>query len=87
MTEDPKKRAMLAQQILDNPLFAHSVDSVRQRIVDEMARMPIDSDTKNAKAILGLQMLDRVVKMLTTHIQTGQMLDLEEERKKRFRIF
>jgi hypothetical protein len=84
---DAQKRAAQAQHILDSAVFRESFDAVRERLVQDMATMGTDSDVKNARAILSLQMLDRVRKILVHQIQTGKLLELDEERKKRFRLF
>jgi len=78
-------RAHQVSQILDSKAFQDAVEAVKQQLYEEFARSPLDDENTRLRARVGVDMLDRVLKHLRKHIDTGKMATqaLAEVDKKR----
>jgi len=70
-----------ARELLDNPVFQEIWTNLEQQIVKELKRSsPRDADGRE-KAILMLQLLEKLKSMIQQSIDTGKMASLEITRK------
>jgi hypothetical protein len=66
-------RAHQVSQILDSGAFQNAVEAVKQQLYEDFARSPLDDDSIRLRARVGIDMLDRILKHLRHHIDTGKL--------------
>jgi hypothetical protein len=75
-----------ASNILDSPLLKDAIEAVKDQLYKEFAASALEDDNLRLRARIGIEMLDRVLKHLRHHIDTGKMARValaEVEEKKR----
>lgn len=82
------ERARQAARIVDNPLFKEAVAACNDKIHDEFARSKLSDDETRRNARIAIDLLDRLLKNLKHHIETGKManqtlVNIEDERKRK----
>ena len=75
-----------AERLLENPIFKDSFVTVRENIVNSMARSPLGDTQTHHNLVIALQVLDQIEKALKDVINTGKMAELQIKEKK-FNIF
>lgn len=79
-------RAHQVSQTLDSAVFKEAVEAVKQRLYEEFSRSELDDDRGRLYARIGMDVLDRILKHLRHHVQTGKLAKTalaEIEEKKR----
>lgn len=81
-------RARQARAIVENPLFKEAVDACNDHIWGQFAKSEFSDDQTRRNARIALDLLDRLLKNLKRHIETGKMADqnlvnIEDERKRK----
>ncbi|MDH3919057.1 MAG: hypothetical protein OEU25_12870 [Rhodospirillales bacterium] len=81
-------RAHQVSQILDSGAFKDAVEAVKQQLYEEFARSPLDDDGLRLRARIGMDVLDRILKNLRHHIDTGKLaqaslLAIEKKRRQK----
>lgn len=79
-------RAHQVSQILDSGAFVEAVEAVKQQIYDEFAKSALDDDLARLRARVSIDLLNRILKNLRHHIDTGKMAQgvitsIEEKRR------
>lgn len=80
------ERSRKAKAFLEDPLFADAVRDVRAAIHTAWATTPANADAERERLYCMEQMLTRVVRALTKHIETGRISERDLTRDK-LRLF
>lgn len=74
---DAQTRAHKAKQILDDPLFTAAVDEVGATIRAAWSRTPTTATAEREQLWLMDRCLERVVRALKVHIETGKVVEAD----------
>lgn len=66
-------RAELASRILENPLFVEAMDAIKDEIYKDFAQCNPRDERGLLCARLQIGLLDKLLKQLKTHIDTGKL--------------
>lgn len=80
-------RAERAQQVLDNEMFQKAFDDTRAALLEALARQDTLDARHSVELHLMVKLVDKVKKMLVTHVETGKLAQHELEQRKRFALF
>lgn len=66
-------RATDAKQLLENPLFRESFDTVRSGITSAMVNSGLGDEKTHNRLVIALQLLDQLEKNIKTVMETGEL--------------
>lgn len=69
-------RAARAKAIFEDDLFKEAVDAVQQQLYTQFAATDAAHVIELQRANIGMQMLDRVLKLLRSHVDTGKLAEV-----------
>lgn len=73
MDIDDIKRGEEAKRIIEHPLFIDAFDSVRNALVDGLARSGLGDEQTHHNLAIAIQLLEQIKRTFVTHIETGEM--------------
>lgn len=76
---DEAHRAARAEQLLNDPLLAAAFAEVRDEFLKAWSDSPMRDVEGRERIYTMLRLLDRVKKILETHVRTGQMAGMQLE--------
>jgi hypothetical protein len=76
------ERGRLAQEVMDNPVYAESVALMRQQIMDQWATSPARDTEGREKLWTMLKLLENLDGQLKTVMQTGKLASISLEQKR-----
>lgn len=76
------RRAADAAELLAHPLLRESFDTMRERISSELFASPVRDKEGREQLWLMRRLLDAVEGNLQTLVKTGELIQLERERKR-----
>jgi len=76
------RRAAAATELLEHPLLREAFDALRERIGSELFASPVRDREGREQLWLMRRLLDAVEGNLQTLVKTGELIQLERERKR-----
>lgn len=85
--EDELRRAGRAKEVLENEIFNDAVSRIEGALVDAIHRCAFTDEKLREKLCQRLAALRDVLDQLRGTMETGRLVELQEEQKKRFKFF
>lgn len=83
---DDMRRAILAKELLDNPVFTEVFDNAHEQIRAQRMNASITDQDIHSKLILSEQLLDGIRRALVSMVETGELetqeLEFREKQKR-----
>lgn len=67
------RRAQEADTLINNPLLKEAVEAVKDRLWQEFQQKDFNDDRGRLTCQIGLEMLNRTLKQIRYHIETGKL--------------
>ncbi len=86
-----RDRAHRAARMLEDDLFVGAVEAVKDDLWQSFAGSELDDDVRRKNARIGLDLLDKIIAGLRSHMETGKMAESQlaeiEKKRKRLALF
>lgn len=76
-----------AERLLNDPAFRDAIGALVSGIHAKMRQVPIGDEKMHTRLILLLQCAESIEGYLRQAVQTGEMVKIEEEKRKRMAFF
>lgn len=77
-----EQKADYAKLILENPLFEGACKAIEEDIVDKLKRIGIGDTEAQKDLVITLQLLGQLKRRLKTHVETGQLIEMQRSKPK-----
>ena len=68
-------QAERANRVLESEVFVDAVKAVNDQLIAEFLHSPIDDESTRTNARIGVDMLDRILKAIRQHVDTGKIAE------------